>query len=429
MLEKAGVRSFDDLFSVIPAGLRLTGGLDLSKAKGEQEVRSLMKKLADKNSAANLPCFLGAGAYDHFIPAAVDAVAARSEFVTAYTPYQPELSQGILQVIFEFQTIISRLTGMPLANASMYDGATALAEACLLACDTVRRRTVVLAGAINPRYVDVLRSYALSGRMDLAILPEADNGCIDSELLTSELLSAAACVVIQQPNFWGLIETGLVGLAERIHDSKAMLISLVDPMSLAVIEAPGAYGADIAVGDAQPLGLPLSFGGPYAGFFAASQALMRKIPGRLVGQTDDLDGRKAYVLTLQAREQHIRREKAGSNICSNQALCALRSVAYVGLLGRDGLTQTALRCRALALYAADALQKAGFKLMHPESQFFREFAVKMEAPEEKFTQLFASGMLGGLPIDGGMLFAFTEKRTCAEIDQMVKVLSGGEADV
>jgi glycine dehydrogenase subunit 1 len=422
MLAIMGLENIDGLFTDIPGKLKLNRELHLDHALSEQELRLELGRLAAKNTVDDNPCFLGAGAYDHYVPAVVEQLLLRSEFYTAYTPYQPEMSQGILQSIFEYQTMICNLTGMDLANASMYDGGSALAEACLLACDATRRRKVLVPDTINPCYLDVIKTYAGGGKMDIVTTTGGD-GIIDVAAIVSQIDNQTAAVIVQHPNFYGNIETGLPEIVKAIHDQKGLLIMSVDPISLGLLKTPGAWGADIVVGEGQALGNPLSFGGPYLGFFAATEKLMRKVPGRLVGQTVDLDGKRSFVLTLQAREQHIRRGKANSNICSNEALCALAAAIYLSLVGRDGLQEIAVRCHQLACYARSELQKAGVRLKYQQS-FFKEFAVSVQDPHAANQALLAEGLIGGYELDGALLLAFTEKRTRVEIDRLVSVLGG-----
>lgn len=422
MLGSAGFNSLDELFSDIPDAIKLKRELKLGPGRGEMEVGRELKALAARNlNTDDYPCFLGAGAYDHYIPAAVDQLLLRSEFYTAYTPYQPEISQGILQSIFEYQSMICLLTGMEVANASMYDGGSALAEACVLACANVKGKKVLLPDTVHPEYLQVLKTYAISGRMEIVTVP-SDGGVCDQEQMLSLIDKDTACVVIQQPNFVGNLEQ-VENLAEAVHQQKGLLIMAVDPVSLAILKPPAELGADIVVGEGQALGNSLSFGGPYLGFFAASKKFLRKIPGRIVGQTTDLDGKRAFVLTLQAREQHIRREKASSNICSNEALNALAATIYLSLVGSAGLRAIATRCHQLAVYAAQELEKAGLKLKYKQP-YFREFAVLLDDPAGANRKLLKNGIIGGYELKDAMLLAFTEKRSKAEIDRLVSVLGG-----
>lgn len=422
MLKSIGFSSFEDLFADIPEEVKLKRELDLPPGLSEIEVRRELINKARRNITVDeYPCFLGAGAYDHFVPAVVDQILLRSEFYTAYTPYQPEISQGILQSIFEYQTMICNLTGLEVSNASMYDGGTALAEACQVAASS-KAKKIVVPDTIHPENLSILKTYELSGKFYLEVVP-GRNGFMDVEAMKEKIDKETAGVIVQQPNFYGLLEAGIEELAEKVHQNKGLLIMSVDPISLAILKSPAEYGADIAVGDGQVLGNSLSFGGPYLGFFAASEKLLRKIPGRIVGQSVDSEGKRAFVLTLQAREQHIRREKASSNICSNQALCALAATIYLSLIGPEGLKNIALRSHQMAVYAKNEFLKKGFQLKY-EGPFFREFAVKMDNPGEMNRRLLANGIIGGYELKDAMLVAFTEKRTKAEIDKLIAVLGG-----
>ncbi len=423
MLKVIGLESMEELFADIPAKYHLRQ-LDLGSGLSELEVRRKLTALADKNlSTVSHPTFLGAGAYDHFIPAAVDQLLLRSEFYTTYTPYQAELSQGILQAIFEYQTLICELTGMDVANASMYDGASALAEACNVAADATRRKKILVPDTINPAYHQVMATYGRSGNYELVPVPTA-SGIAGEELLEA-IDDETAAVILQHPNWFGNLETQASAIAEQAHAHKALLIMVVDPISLGLLKPPAALGADLVVGEGQALGSPLAFGGPYLGFFAATSKLMRRVPGRLVGQTTDHDGTRAFVLTLQAREQHIRREKASSNICSNQALNALAATIYLSLVGPRGLREIALRSHQLANYAAEQLRAHGVSLKFAQP-FFKEFAVRLTDPATANRQLLQQGIIGGYELADGMLLAFTEKRTKTEIDRLVAVLGGTE---
>jgi len=423
MLQTMGLSSLSQLFSDIKPELQLDRELNIPGGCGEMELRSHLKELAARNrNTEDFPCFLGAGAYDHYIPAALEQLLLRSEFYTAYTPYQPEISQGILQSIFEYQTMICSLTGLDVSNASLYDGGSALAEACSLACvNSKGRRKVVIPDTVHPEYLQILKAYSLSGHMDIVVVP-GRGGAADIEAMLAAIDDQTAGVVIQQPNFFGIIEDA-ASIEQAVHAHKGLLIMAVEPISLAVLKSPGEWGADIAVGEGQPLGLSLSMGGPYLGFMAARKALMRKIPGRIVGQTTDLDGKTAYVLTLQAREQHIRRELAASNICSNQALCALAASMYLTFVGPRGLKDVAVRCHQLALYARQALEKVGLHLKF-EQPFFNEFAVSISNPSAANRRLLENGIIGGYELEDALLLAFTEKRTTAEIDRLAAVLGG-----
>jgi glycine dehydrogenase subunit 1 len=425
MLGSMGLRDINELFIDIPEELHLNRELDLGESLSELELRKKMNELARKNvSIDDCPCFLGAGAYDHYIPAVVEHVLSRSEFVTAYTPYQAELSQGVLQSIFEYQSMICSLTGMEVCNASMLDGGSSLAEACSLAVDATRRKKILAAGTINPRYLKVLHTYAHGKGIEVATIPDHD-GLFDADEMIKMIDKDTAAAVIQFPNFYGFLEPEIEKIEAAVHKVKGLLIIAVDPISLGILKSPADWGADIAVGEGQSLGNPLSFGGPYLGFFAANKKLMRRVPGRLVGETKDLDGKRAFVLTLQAREQHIRREKASSNICSNEALCALAAAVYLSIVGPKGLRSIAVRCHELACYARSRLQDAGFSLY--QVPFFKEFPVRLSDPLAANSALLKEGIIGGYELGDALLFAFTEKRTKKEIDKMVDVLKGVQA--
>lgn len=421
MLQAIGLESLEELFSDVPAKYRLEQ-LNLGRGLSELEVRRELSALANKNmSTATYPSFLGAGAYDHYIPAAVDQLLLRSEFYTTYTPYQAELSQGILQAIFEYQTLICDLTGMDVANASMYDGASALAEACNVAADATRRRKILIPDTVNPAYRQVVATYGRSNNYELELVTTA--GGIATAELQNAIDDETAAIVLQHPNWFGNLETDAAAIAELAHAHKALVIMIVDPISLGLLTPPSELGADLVVGEGQALGSPLAFGGPYIGFFAATSKLMRRVPGRLVGQTTDKNGTRAFVLTLQAREQHIRRERASSNICSNQALNALAATIYLALVGPRGLREIALRSHQLASYAAKQLQVRGVELKFNQP-FFREFAIKLADPAAANQRLLQQGIIGGYELADGMLLAFTEKRTKEEIDLLVDVLGG-----
>jgi len=423
MLDSMGLGSLEDLFSDIPEGLKLKRELNLAEPRSEQELCRDLGNLAAKNMSVDIcPCFLGAGAYDHYIPAVVEQLLMRSEFYTAYTPYQPEISQGILQAIFEYQTMICNLTGMAVANASMYDGGSAMAEACSLACDATRRKKILVPNTVNPRYIEITRTYAMGGKMEIIPVPGKD-GAADADTVASMIDDQTAAVVVQNPNFYGNLEVDIEKIERAVHARKALLLIAVDPISLGILKPPADWGADVVTGEGQSLGIPLSFGGPYLGFFAATEKLMRKVPGRIVGETVDLDGKRAFVLTLQAREQHIRRGKASSNICSNEALCALAATIYLTIVGREGLKEIAKRCHQLACYAKQQLEKAGLKLKF-QQPFFKEFAVALSDPRAANAALLKEGIIGGYELENALLLAFTEKRTCTEIDRLTSVLGG-----
>jgi len=422
MLQNIGLGSVEELYTDIPDALKLSQPLLLGDGLTEMSLRKHLKTLAARNiNVEDFPCFLGAGVYDHYIPAALEQLLQRSEFYTAYTPYQPEISQGILQSIFEYQSLICELTGMEVSNASMYDGGSALAEAGILACGVTRKTRIIVSGTVHPEYQQTMKTYSMSGHMEIVAAPEQD-GVTDMEALLSLVDGQTAAVVVQQPNFYGNLEE-IGRLEEAVHAQKGMLIMAVDPISLGILKSPGEWGADIVVGEGQSLGNPLSFGGPYLGFMAVSKKNMRKIPGRIVGQSLDSDGKRSFVLTLQAREQHIRREKANSNICSNQALNALTASIYLTLIGPHGLRDIAIRSHQLAIYARDNLLKKGLKLRY-NRPFFREFIVSCADPAGTNEKLLQNGIIGGYEIQNGLMFAFTEKRTWSEIDRLITILGG-----
>lgn len=435
MLSAIGAGSVAELFSDIPEDIRLDRDLDLPDAMHEQELVSHMKAIASENvNTADHPCFLGAGVYDHFIPSVVGHVISRSEFYTSYTPYQPEISQGTLQAIFEYQTMICRLTGMDVSNASMYDGATAVAEAALMAVRSTGREKVLVSRGVHPQYREVLRTYAVHAGIGIAEVG-LSGGMTDLDGLRDALSGEAgvAAVILQSPNFFGVIED-MEAATALAHEYGALTVACVDPVSLAILQPPGEYGADIAAGEGQPLGNPLNYGGPHFGFLAAKQKLVRKMPGRIVGQTADSEGRRGFVLTLQAREQHIRREKAVSNICSNHALNALAATVYLSVMGKQGLKQVAELCLSKSHYAYSKLLATGRFEKVCDAPFFREFAVRsVDEPVETINRrLRDRGMIGGLALEryypemkNCWLVAVTEKRTRQEIDAFVEAAAGG----
>ncbi len=421
MLESCGFHSFEDLYACIPEELRVRQELKLPEGKSELEVRREMERMAGRNRIYPT-VFRGAGAYRHYIPAIVKEVTGKEEFRTAYTPYQAEISQGVLQSIFEFQAEICELTGMAAANASVYDGGTAAAEACEM-CRERKRGKVLVSATVHPRILSVVRTYAFGRGTEVALVPEKD-GVTDLDALRQMTDEEIACLLIQQPNYYGCMEDA-DGAAEIVHGKKAKLIMSCNPIALGIMKTPGETGADIAVGEGQPMGLPMGFGGPYLGFMAADEKMMRKLPGRIVGETTDLNGKRCFVLTLQAREQHIRREKAGSNICSNEALCALTAAVYLATMGPEGLKKTALSCYANAHYLKKRLSKSGLEPVY-DRPFFHEFVTR--APDEKKAQemqkaLDAEGILGGLPIgEGKTLWCATEMNTREEIERAAAIV-------
>lgn len=419
MLRAAGVSSVDALFSEIPAAVRCKG-LNLPSGKSELEVLREIKRIAAKNTVFE-SIFRGAGAYNHYIPAIVKSIATKEEFLTSYTPYQAEISQGLLQSIFEYQTMICELTGMDASNASVYDGASAAAEACAMCRDRKRTKALISAAA-HPDVIRTIETYAFAAGSEVELIPMKD-GRTDLAALSSMLGSDTAAVYLAQPNFYGVLEEA-EGFAEAAHAAGAKLILGVNPIAAALVKTPAEVGADIAVGEGQPLGMPLSFGGPYLGFMACKAAMMRKLPGRIVGETTDVDGKRAFVLTLQAREQHIRREKASSNICSNQANCALTASVYLSAMGPNGLREAARQCHAKAHYLAGRLGEIegfGLKFTAP---FFHEFVTGCPVPPERLmAALEAKGILGGLPLsgehEGNILWCCTEMNAREDIDALV----------
>ncbi|MFL6557559.1 MAG: aminomethyl-transferring glycine dehydrogenase subunit GcvPA, partial [Bacillus sp. (in: firmicutes)] len=371
MLEAIGVSSIDELFSDIPEKVRFKGEYNIKAAKSETDLMKELFNMASRNADLKRNVsFIGAGVYDHYMPVIVDHVISRSEFYTAYTPYQPEISQGELQAIFEFQTMICELTGMDVANSSMYDGGTALAEAAMLSAGHTKRKTIVVSSAVHPESRDVLKTYAKGQYLNVIEVPVKD-GVTDLDALKGLVNEDVAAVIVQYPNFFGRVEP-LKELEEIIHANKSMFVVSSNPLSLGVLTPPGKFGADIVIGDAQPFGIPTAFGGPHCGYFAVTTKLMRKVPGRLVGQTTDDQGRRGFVLTLQAREQHIRRDKATSNICSNQALNALAASVAMTALGKKGVREMAAANLQKAHYAKNAFKEAGFEVVY-DGHSFNEF--------------------------------------------------------
>jgi len=431
ILDAIGVKSFTDLLANVPAEILQECRIRLPEALSETELVKHMTTLAAKNlNTAETTSFLGGGAYDHFIPAAVDFLIGRSEFYTAYTPYQPEVSQGTLQSIYEFQSLICQLFDMEVSNASMYDGATALAEAAIMASGITRRDSVLVSPLIHPATRQVLETYLGNRQIEMRRLPEK-NGLTDMSVLPEMLDDGVAAVLLQSPNFLGSIEDA-GGLAEKIAANGSLFILSVDPISAAILKSPGELGADIAVAEGQPLGLHQAWGGPYLGIFTAQKKLIRKMPGRVVGETEDVDGKRGYVLVLQTREQHIRRERATSNICTNQGLMALAATIYLALMGKNGLQKAAQLCLHNSHELARRIAELpGFELAFPEVPFFKEFAVKTPmAPAEIVRRANTAGFFAGLALGDYrpewkdfLLIAVTEKRTAQEIDQFVSFLA------
>ena len=419
MLEDIGYGSMDDLFRDIPEEVKLNRELELSAGLSEMEVRKTMEKIAGKNKIYPT-IFRGAGAYRHYIPAIVEEVLSKENFRTAYTPYQAEISQGILQSIFEYQTMICDLTGMDVSNASVYDGASAAAEGVAM-CREKKRNKALVSATVLPWVLETVRTYCFGNGMELEVIPEKD-GTTDLEWLKGHLDQETACVLIQHPNYYGTLEPA-EAIGRAAHEAGAKFIMSVNPIVLGILKTPGEYGADVAVGEGQPLGLPLAFGGPYLGFMACTRAMMRKLPGRIVGETKDRNGKTGYVLTLQAREQHIRREKASSNICSNQALCALAVSVYLAAMGNEGLEQAAVSSMSKAHYFAKQLAQAGYRTENP-GEFFHEFVTVSETPSEKALRMLeAHDILGGLPLDDHrILWCCTEMNTKAEMEEAGRIL-------
>ena len=423
ILAKIGLKSTEDLFVDIPETVRLKFKLNISSAMAEQELVKHVKALANKNETVEeYSSYLGAGAYEHYIPSYVDHLLQRQEFYTAYTPYQPEISQGTLQAIYEYQTLVCELTGMDVANASMYDGASALAEAALMSCDATRRKTVLVPHTIHPEYREVLNTYLLPRGVKIVEVPYK-NGIVDEEKLFTDMI---ASVLIQYPNFFGSVEK-LQQFGKLAHSKGSLFVVSVNPVALGILKSPGELGADIVVGEGQPFGNPLNYGGPYLGFMACRDKFVRRMPGRVVGATKDKNGRKGYVLTLQAREQHIRREKASSNICSNEALCALAFTMHLSGLGKKGLKQLSSLNIQKAHYAAIEIAKIPGMSLAFETPFFHEFVIKTNVSPAKINEeLFKHKIIGGLDLsrfypelDHHLLFCVTETKTKEDIDRLV----------
>lgn len=422
MLSAIGCNTIDDLFSHIPANVKVKGGLNLPSGLSELEVRRTVSQIAAKNKVFST-IFRGAGAYRHFIPAIVKSVISKEKFMTAYTPYQAETSQGVLQAIFEFQTMICELTGMEASNACVYDGAEAAAEAVAMCKD--RKRSKAMVSAAAPEYViETMKTYCFGNEMTLELIPEKD-GVTDMEYLETHLDDQTACVYIQHPNFYGNLEDASK-LGEIAHQAGAKYIMGVNPISLGIIKTPREYGADVAVGEGQPLGLSLGFGGPYLGFMSCISDMTRKLPGRIVGETTDTQGKTGYVLTLQAREQHIRREKAASNICSNQALCALAASVYMASMGKTGIQEVAKQSMSKAHYMAEQLEAIGYKVMN-QGAYFHEFITSSQASTEAvMNALEQHDILGGLALtgarDGQIIWCCTEMNSKEDIDRAIAII-------
>lgn len=422
MLSAIGVESLQDLYADVPETLKLGRDYDLPQAMSECDVRKTYSILLDKNRP--LVCFAGAGVYDHYVPAVTDYIASRSEFQTSYTPYQAEVSQGTLQYIFEYQTMMAILTGMDISNASMYDGTTATAEAMMTAMAITKKKTrVLLSATLDPGVIDVVKTYAKFHGVNITVIPEC-NGVTDINTMKIELQRGdVAGVILPEPNFYGIVED-FTGVAEAVHAAKAIMIVNCVPSDLAILKTPGEWGADIAVGSAQSLGLPMSFGGPYLGFFCARKEYMRKIPGRIVGATVDEKGRRAFCLTLQTREQHIRRQKATSNICSNQGIMTLNVAIYLSLLGRKGLREVARMSYENAHYLCERMVATGKFSLTYNAPFFNEFCLETKCNLETWENLcIENGIFGGIRLKGTnrILFAVTEVRSKDEMDRLVSL--------
>lgn len=434
MLKSIGLNSLDQLFDDIPKDMQLGRELNLPKAMSELEVKRYLSEMAKKNcSLSELTCFLGAGAYDHYIPSVINHIISRSEFYTSYTPYQPEISQGTLQYLFEFQTLLCELTGMDVANASLYDGGTAAVEAALMAAAHSRKGEIIISKTVRPETIQILKTYAPLQNLTVVEVDMKD-GVTDLEALDKLVSDDTAAVITQSPNFFGIIED-LKATGEIVHKGKkATFIASVDPISLGILKRPGDLGVDVVVGEAQSMGIPVAFGGPYLGFIASKKDYMRKLPGRIVGQTEDLDGKRSFVLTLTAREQHIRREKATSNICSNQGLNTLAATVYMVTLGKEGLKEVAMQSTQKAHYAFEQLTKSGKYKPLFDKPFFKEFAVTSDIDADKITKdLRKENIVGGYhlgkdfkELKNSVLYAVTEKRTKEEIDKLSSVLEGIE---
>ncbi|MBL7086365.1 MAG: aminomethyl-transferring glycine dehydrogenase subunit GcvPA [Candidatus Cloacimonetes bacterium] len=429
MLKEIGVQNFEDLLKGIPKGLFIKENLNLSEPMSEMEIAKHITKLSEKNVNTNqFVSFLGAGIYDHFVPAAVNYIIGRPEFYSAYTPYQAEVSQGTLQFIYEFQTMLCELTGMDVANASMYDGATASAEAILLAIRHTHGKKILISSLIHPSYKEVIKTYISPLDIEIVYIPQKD-GRTDIQELENQMDGSVSAVLIQTPNFLGCIED-MKSIDSIVHSNKrALFITAVDPISLALFSAPSEYNADIVIGEGQVLGNMQNFGGPLFGFFATKKNLIRKMPGRIVGATHDKEGQKGYVLTLQVREQHIRRDKATSNICTNESLCALAATVYIALMGKKGLYEVARQSTIKAHYLFEKICEIdGFSPAN-SSPFFKEFAVKTEEkPKNIIEEMKKKGFFAGVDLTpfgykNQMLIAVTEKRTKAEMDEFVNVLN------
>ena len=422
MLERIGMQTMDELYAGVPESVRLKKDYDLPEAKSELEVRDFFRRLGQQNK--QLTCFAGGGVYDHYTPAVVPQIVSRSEFLTSYTPYQAEISQGTLHYIFEYQSMMAELTGMDISNASLYDGTTATAEAVMMAAAVAKKANKVLVSeTVDPKILAVVRTYAHFHGIEIEMAKATDGATDMADIERRLAAGGVAGVLVQQPNYYGVVED-YTGLADAAHAAKALLIMNSVAADLAVLRTPGEWGADIAVGDGQSLGLPMSFGGPYVGYMCCREKLMRKMPGRIVGMTKDSRGQRAFVLTLQAREQHIRREKATSNICSNESLMALFATVYMSVMGRQGLKEAAELSYAGAHYLMDRLVATGRFKPAFDRPFFNEFCVRYAGDVDELQRRFiAAGIFGGIKVAADtIMFAVTEKRTKEEIDKLIATI-------
>ena len=421
MLAKSGLKDLDDLYAEVPDSIRFRGDYDLPGAKSELEIRQWFERLCKKNSVMTV--FAGAGVYDHYSPSVIPSIVARSEFLTSYTPYQAEISQGTLHYIFEYQSMMAELTGMDISNASMYDGSTATAEAVLMAnANNKKANKVLVSETIDPKVLRVVNTYAHFHGVEIEMISAKDGVTDRTDMERRLAAGGVAGVVVQQPNYFGIIED-FTGYADACHAQKALFIINSVPADLAVLKTPGEWEADIAVGDGQSLGIPMSFGGPYVGYMCCKEKLMRKMPGRIVGMTRDNRGQRAFVLTLQAREQHIRRQKATSNICSNESLMALYVTIYMSVMGKEGVKEAAMRSFEGAHYLCEQLLATGHFKKTYDQEFFNEFCVDYDGDVDRLQQRLAdAGILGGVKLgDHTLMLAVTEKRTKEEIDLLVKI--------
>lgn len=428
MLEQLNISSIDEIFSGISKSVLLKDAYDIKSQMSEMEVRNYFKELSQKNQ--ELVIFSGLGVYDHYQPSIIDAITSRQEFLTSYTPYQPEISQGTLQYIFEYQSMIQTLTGLDVSNASMYDGSTATAEACFMMCHITRRKKVLISETLNPNTIEVIKTYLKFKGYDYEFV-SSKNGVFDYEDYQNKMNKDIAGVVVQNPNFYGLLET-YDGVADLAHENKALMVQNSDISTLAVLKSPRDNGADIACGDCQSLGVPIAFGGPYLGYLATNKKYVRKLPGRICGYTTDTEGRRAFVLTLQAREQHIRRSKANSNICSNQSLMALYVTVYMSIMGQKGLEEVNKQSYQNAHYLYERLLKTGKFFDRFNQPFLKEFVLETTISHDLISEaLYENNIFGGFSLEtisdtyeNLINFAVTEKRTKAEIDKLISVLEG-----